>query len=618
MKKFLLIALGLLALLVVVLLLATALLPRLVDTDSMKEQLAAKASAATGQPVAIDGPLRFSLFPQLALEVQQLQLGDAGGPLPAGSIERASVKVALGRLLRGQLQVKGVELEGAAFAVRDEQAGLNLRLSDLSVSTGTLNLQQPGTTPLPISASGLLEDAGSGMSRRFELKTGATLNLQAQQVQMDQLNLSLHDPAGGVPLRLQFGQLQADLGAETASFTGLELALAELRISGEGRVSRLLSQPAFKATLASEPFSPRALLTSLGQEAPLTTDASVLGDATFSAVLEGNARRIDVSDLLIQLDDSRITGSLSALNPSAPIVQFTLAVDELNLDRYLPPPPSASGGQASATPPVALPLAALAGLRAEGRLQVAQLQILNLPMSNARVELSAVDGVTRLQPLEAQLFGGWYRGEIRIDNTGVTPMISFDERLDGVNVGPLLQALQGVDSLSGLVQAHASGTARGEDSAQIIATLNGSIDLQLENGAWEGVDIDHRVRSALAALRGGDAGTTDSGRTEIKTLAMQAIMENGVVITDSITAQLAFLDVSGLGLVDLNRMILDLELEAAVSPDREPDPLFKGLTGRSLPISISGPLSEPQIKVEAGQALQQELGRRLLEKLRGN
>jgi AsmA protein len=622
MKKLLLIIVGLLATLLVVVLLAAALLPRLVDTDSLKEQLSAQASAAAGRPVAIDGPLSFSVFPQLALEVQQLRIAEPGaGGGPAGSVARASVAVALGRLLSGELLVKGVTLEGAEFNLQSAPGDMNLRLTGLNVATGALDLQQLSARPVPISASGLLEDVNTGISRRFELDTQATVNPATQQYRLDQLDLRLQDPAGTFPpLRLQLEQLQADLAAETASFVGLEVALAELRVSGEGQASALLSQPAFNASLNAGPFSPRALLTSLGQEVPFTTDPAVLGEASLSAVLEGNGRRVDIADLVMHLDDSRISGDLSVLNLAKPAVLFNIAVDELNLDRYLPPPPSASGGQASATPPSPLPLAALAALRAQGALAIARLQVLNLPLGNVRMELAAASGVARINPLEAQLFDGRYTGDISIDGTGLAPAVRFNERLVDVNLGPLLLALQGVDSLSGLVQAQASGTALGEDTAQLIATLNGNMDMRLENGALEGVDIDHRVRSALAILRGGDAGTTDRGRTEIRQLSMQAVMENGLVVTDSISAQLAFLDVGGIGVVDLNQMLLDLELEATVSAGtgEEPDPLFKGLSGRNIPVSISGPLGQPEVTVDAGRALQQELGRRLLDRLRGN
>ena len=79
MKRIFKILLGLLAAVVVLLALAAVVLPLIYDKDDLKQAIAAQVQKQTGRELRIDGELEFSVFPWLAVDVDDLSLGNAKG-----------------------------------------------------------------------------------------------------------------------------------------------------------------------------------------------------------------------------------------------------------------------------------------------------------------------------------------------------------------------------------------------------------------------------------------------------------------------------------------------------------------------------------------------------------
>jgi AsmA protein len=85
MRKFLLILLGL----VVVLIGAALIVPFLVPTDTYKQQIAREVENATGRRLTIDGPLAFTILPRLGLEAGGVTLANPpGAPVPTWCASR--------------------------------------------------------------------------------------------------------------------------------------------------------------------------------------------------------------------------------------------------------------------------------------------------------------------------------------------------------------------------------------------------------------------------------------------------------------------------------------------------------------------------------------------------
>src|SRR5690606_17148462 len=102
---------------------------------------------------------------------------------------------------------------------------------------------------------------------------------------------------------------------------------ARLALEGGGR---LRSGSAGGAELAGrfklEPLSPRSLLAALGEPEPKTADPKALTRLAGSGAWSLGKDVLDLKGLDIQLDDSRLTGSLGLNGFDKPMTRFDLRI----------------------------------------------------------------------------------------------------------------------------------------------------------------------------------------------------------------------------------------------------------------------------------------------------
>ena len=97
MKSLFKVLLGIFGTLIVLVIALAIALPLIYDTEDMKVVMADQARKQTGRELSIGGDLNFSVFPWLAVEVFDLELGNAPGfgDQPFARIEEARIGVAL-------------------------------------------------------------------------------------------------------------------------------------------------------------------------------------------------------------------------------------------------------------------------------------------------------------------------------------------------------------------------------------------------------------------------------------------------------------------------------------------------------------------------------------------
>ncbi len=103
MKKFLLIVLGL-----VVLLIGVALaLPFIIPTETYKQQLTAQVERATGRQLSIQGPLHLSLLPSVGLKAENVRFANAPGAADPdmARLKALEVELKVWPLLHGAVEV---------------------------------------------------------------------------------------------------------------------------------------------------------------------------------------------------------------------------------------------------------------------------------------------------------------------------------------------------------------------------------------------------------------------------------------------------------------------------------------------------------------------------------
>src|SRR5690625_2267560 len=212
---------------VVVLIIAAVVAVLAFDPNKYREEIAAHASDRLGREVRLEGPVELALFPWLAVDIHDVSIGnpaDFPQAPPLARVGRARASVRVLPLLRGQIEVGSVAVEGAEVSL-------------VTAADSASNID------------GLFREADAG--KEDEGKPDLT-GLHTGSIRFDNLSLSLIDLIEASETQLSVARL--DLGGFSAdeqvplSFSASVLddgrIVAELGLKGKLRVARDLSEVA--------------------------------------------------------------------------------------------------------------------------------------------------------------------------------------------------------------------------------------------------------------------------------------------------------------------------------------------------------------------------------------
>src|SRR5690606_27817507 len=100
---------------------------------------------------------------------------------------------------------------------------------------------------------------------------------------------------------------------------------------------QILDDPQLQGTLNVAQFAPKPLLQRLGVELPAMSDENALQSLALSTQFNATPKLASLSKLKVVLDESNLTGTAQAGLGEKTDLGFKLALDKINLDRYLPP-----------------------------------------------------------------------------------------------------------------------------------------------------------------------------------------------------------------------------------------------------------------------------------------
>ncbi|HTQ36003.1 MAG TPA: AsmA family protein [Steroidobacteraceae bacterium] len=614
------------------------------DPNAHKDRITAAVKQATGRELSLPGRLRLAVFPWIAIETGAASLGNPPGfgNEPFLTLRRAKLSVKLLPLLHKQLQIGRVEIDGLDLRLKQDARGKGnwedwgskapaqastagggmpaLDLAGVAITDSRIAFQDmvadhlavtighlaPGVA-FPISLHADLITAPGAQPLPLQLEGRLALDLDHRRYQFSDLKLKGSVQPAGAPQPLVWSfttpAADLDLAAQRLAKTSFTAAAGEAKLTGQISGEKLLDAPALAGSFVLAPLAPRALFKQLGIAPPVTRDGAVL--ARFAAqgtyAWQGTVARL--GDLQLALDDSKLTGRF-AYDTHDGGMDFALGLDQINLDRYQPPP-SASPAKAaapSAAQPIELPVDLLKPLRAHGSFNVGAIQVGGAHLTKLSAGIDIADAVARFAPLRAELYGGHYSGDIGIDMRPAQPRLTMDEHMSGIDIAKLMKDFANSGLLSGQGNLDVKLAASGRDSDALIRTLTGSAGLNLQNGAVEGFDVWYAIGQAQSLIKNRTlSGAPDSKRTSFDTFKANAALVNGVATCNDLTIASQLLRITGAGIVNLVSQELDYNVTAAVlksPPGADAD--IAALQAAAIPVKITGTLTDPKIRPDLG------------------
>lgn len=660
---------------VALVLIAAVTLVLVFDQNDFRENISIAVQENTGRELIIDGDLDLSLFPWLAIEVGATRLGNAAGfgDEPFASFERARLSVrVLPLLLRrevaigtaaidslqlnlevrrdgrsnwqdflelsdaaasapetssgepARLDIASIDIQNASVSYSDEQSGDRYALTDFNLTSGAVTNGEP----VQLQGDFGFDLQPAGITGTIEMETMLAFDVQAGIINLDDLVIGgLIEGVAERPttLRLEIPTLEANTVDEVLTPGDMELSIAGIDLAASVEPFSYAGDPRPVAMIQVDSFSPRSLMQRLGIEPPATADPNVLGKVSIEAKASVSENAVGLTSLKLVLDDTTFTGELSVPRSSTGRYRLDLVADSMDLNRYMAPAEDEAGAEnAAEEAPVEIPADLIRPLNARGSLKVAEAYLGGLKFETVILEVNTADGDMRIHPISAALYEGEYNGDVRINVAGNTPVISVDEKIQGVLLAPLALAMFEQENITGSINGAFKLSGRGQDLDAVQRSLNGAMSVELLDGTWEGTDVWYELRSARARLKQEPAPEPElPPRTKFSSVNATGIVTDGVFNNNDLLAELPFMRITGKGSVDLAKATVDYHMTARVFERPEfvqgaTDEELDEFTEAVIPLRITGPASSPSIKPDIEAMLKKELEKKLMDKLFGS
>ncbi|MDX1433897.1 MAG: AsmA family protein, partial [Gammaproteobacteria bacterium] len=433
--------------------------PLLVDPNDYKETVVEAVKDRTGRDLRIPGNIELTVFPWIGVELGEAELSNAEGftePVFART-EKVNVRVKLLPLLSrrlemdtvtihgltlnlernargrgnwedlaaageaksapakpsdggagtggapdagaiGALAIGGLDVRDATLTWRDTTKNQRYELHNLSLQTGAIEEGEPVDLDMSVDVSvgepridGHVSMAGKVLA---DPRAGTT-RIEGLSIDGDFTGESL--PGGKAEVSLA-ADVSHDAAKGTLALESLAVRALDLVLEGALQASGLDGAPRFTGQLASNEFNLRELIEALTGKAPDTADAKAMSRVSLKTGIGGGANALALEPLEVVLDQSTLRGKASVPDLSAQALRFDLALDAIDIDRYLPPSGAQGAGGAGQSAPAASTPGTAAGAAAgapneqlrkldvDGRLTAGKIKVAKLNMS----EVSAV------------------------------------------------------------------------------------------------------------------------------------------------------------------------------------------------------------------------------------
>jgi AsmA protein len=648
------------------------------DPNDFREEISSSVKNQTGRDLTIAGDISLDVFPWLAVEVGESSLGNAPGfgDEPMASFERASFSVRLlPAILRREIVVGAADIESLRLNLEVNQSGVSNwedlvppegtrdagtstasesggridvnsigiidatiryanRESGETISINQLNLKIGRLTgdgsDVPVEAAMQFDVQPSGLGGTLELDTKLAFNAANGELRLNSVTLDgTLEGVAAIPttISLRTDGVEVSTNESLVTLQTVDLTALDMHIVADIEPLSYKDQVAPRATIAVETFSPRSLMQLFDVAPPETADPVALSRVTIDATAELTAAAIELSKVAISLDDTSFTGELSIPTTATGFYQFNLAGDSIDLSRYMEPADVSQSSASSDAAPIEIPADLIRPLNARGKFKLDKATVGNIVLENVDLGLNSSKGKMRVFPISSQLFGGTYEGDVRVDVSGDIPALSLNEKIAGVDLAKLAQAMFAKDNVTGAIDGSFVLQGHGNDMLAIQKDLSGNLSFELTDGTYVGMDIWYELRRARAALKGEQAPEAVlPATTAFSTVRMSGVVTDGIMRSDDLFAELPFMQLTGNGQVDIPAATVDYAMTARIL--EQPEFLsnataeeLQEFTEAVIPLKVSGPLASPSVQPDLDKLLrdrvEDEVKDLLKDKLKG-
>jgi AsmA protein len=485
------------------------------------------------------------------------------------------------------LTIPSVAITDGKIRYQNTTDGTDIRVEHFNFNAQDVSLEEP----FPMQMSLRYQDQ-SDMRVDLNLETTLAADLDNNHFVLDPMTLDA-DIAGMTtnPVSVHLEQkLDVNLDEDRAQVTDLLLEAAGTRTTGNATVTGLTGEMKVAGQINTEPFDANKALEAIGEEPIATRDDNALSKVALSATLDGPANSVMVNPLKVTLDSSTLSGTAGLENLETGKIVFDLNLDKITLDGYLPPEsdepesgdPSGAGGgtggKEGGTTQLSeaelIPVESLRPLLLDGSLKIGELNYDTIKASNIVFAVSAKDGLLRLTKASGDTLQGNFSANGRLDVSGNTPRITFSQKVNSMQLQPVVAMALDKDLAKGLFSMDLDFNASGNSEKALVNSAKGNASMNLADGTVRGLNLYGTLVGGVNDMLGRFQGLSalipnqQSGKlpaalsedTKIIDLTTKASLNQQVANLDSLEAKLDKGTLSGNGWMNMLTQEFDLKI----------------------------------------------------------
>jgi AsmA protein len=496
----------------------------LIPASTLRDAVKTEIKDVTGLDPTLRGGISVSLFPHASVSFRDVLLGDTGGGKPVVAADELTARLRYFPLLAGRIEIADVTLVRPTINVAFASDGRS-NWSGLAASLAHAVEPNPSRTA---SFSEIAIRDGTVMVHDAQNRLTERLNDVDFQVAWPSISRSFA-ANGRFVWRDKPVQANLTLSDFLAALTG-ERSGVKLRLT-----STLLNV-GFDGTASDQP--------TLKMEGTLNVDSPSLRDALLwtgeSKVPFGGFKRfalhaqsslgngaISLPVVNVELDGNKAEGALTLAADDRRTVQGTLAADSLDLTPYV------AGARLMAANErgwdrLPITLDGLADFNLDLRLSAASVKIAQAQLGRTAVAANMRDGKLNVAIGESQAFGGTATGSFGLgtanDGVAVTSHVEFSD----VDLANCLGQIFGLHKLAGRGTLTFDISGSGNSVWALTHTLNGTANLNANDGALAGINVEQLLRRLDKRPLSGN-GDFRTGSTPFDQLALSFKIDQGTV-----------------------------------------------------------------------------------------
>ena len=591
--------------------------PLLIPTDTWKNQIEQRASAATGRKLTINGPVQLSLLPTIAVVASKVTFANAPGAKDAvmASVDKLEVRVQILPLLSGKLAIDRFVIDKPVIHLETNAQGkANWDFSTAATPAATHDSTQQGSASVPSSIELGDVHLNDGTLTYDDVRTGKHYEVVALNAKV--LLPSLDGPFkfdGSLNWNEQKVAVTGEVTKPNAAMNGkgsnigftVDADPVKLSFGGEasGKGPNKLD-----GVLSLDVPNVRNLASWLGED--LTLPGSGYGPLSIRGTVAISPGHYAFTDATYKLDAIAASGDLEVdTSDKVPYAKATLTTDMLDLNPYLPDekkPAATSGGPVATVPATPaerasqgwstdkIDLSPLKVINEDLSLTVGGLRYRALNTGKSVLNVSIKDGKLTADLPEMAFYAGTGKAHFTVDDSTETPQMELTSTFTSIDIYPLLKDAIALESISGKATGNVALNTSGQSQSDLVSALSGKGAATVKDGAVSGLDIGAMITNIGSAFSAASSGKEQ--HTGFSDAAMTFTIVNGVAKNNDLSMEAPLFRVSGKGNVDMPKRTIAYRIEPKLVPDPRGQGGWKDAIGIGVPVDISGPWNKISYK----------------------